>query len=124
MSSWSQQLRNDAGTLRGLAGRLEADPLRPVYGRLDEVWMGPAATELTEGGSAKDREADSVAGELRRVASNLDRRAREIEAAERAAEAAALAAAQEAAAMEEAADTAPATVPGGNPPATLPPSWY
>jgi len=83
VSGWSQQLLRNAGTLRGLAGRLGADPLRPVHGNLDEVWAGPAATELTDGGTVKDRKADFVGDELRRVARTLERRAGQIEAAER-----------------------------------------
>lgn len=112
MSSWSQTLRNNAGTLRWLAGRLEADPLRPVYGNLDEVWVGPAATHLADGAAAKDRDADAVGDELRRIAAALDRRAGEIEAAE---QAAAQAAADAAAAQAAAA---------AGPPASPPPSWY
>lgn len=123
MSSWSQLLRNNAGALRGLAGRLEASPLQPVYRNLDEVWMGPAATELAEGGAANDRVARDVGDELRRVARNLDARAGEIEAAERA-EVEAAAAAQ-AAAEQAATEPAPApTAPGGGHPGNLPPSWY
>ena len=110
MSSWSQSLRSYAGTLRSLAGRLEAEPLRPVYANLDEVWVGPAATELVTDGHTLDRDADAVGGELRRVATVLDRRAWSIEAAE--------AAAAEAAAAEElAAHRATAVSP---PP---PPTW-
>jgi len=68
VSGWSQTLRNNAGALRGLAGRLEADPFRPVYRGLDEVWVGPAATELANGPRDHDREAERVGDELRRVA--------------------------------------------------------
>jgi hypothetical protein len=114
VSGWSQTLRNNAGVLRGLAGRLEADPLRPVYGDLEEVWIGPAASELTAGGRAHDRDAGAVGDELRRVAIKLDRRSAAIEVAEQAA-------AQ--AAAEAAAPTSDPTLPI---PATpnLPPSWY
>ncbi len=85
MSSWSQSLRRHAGTLRWLAGRLEAGPLQPAYRQLDEVWVGPAATDLAVEGAALDRCCDGVGSDLRRVATDLDRRAATIEAVEQAA---------------------------------------
>jgi hypothetical protein len=91
---------------------LEADPLRPVYANLDEVWVGPTATELVTDARTLDRDADAVGGELRRVAAVLDRRAWSIEAAE-------AAAAEAAAAAEElAAHGATAASPSS------PPNWH
>ncbi len=119
MSGWSQTLRANAGTLRGLAERLESEPLRSVYTALDEVWIGPAATELASGGQAHDRAAASVGQELRRIAGSLDQRAYQIEAAERAA--------AEAASLAEPAmapDTAAPASPPATTPSRLPPSWH
>lgn len=111
MSSWSQSLRSYAGTLRSLAGRLEAEPLRPVYANLEEVWVGPAATELATDARTLDRDADAVGGELRRVATVLDQRASSIEAAE-------------ATAAEAAAATEVLTAHGATPTSpSPPPTW-
>ena len=110
MPSWSQSLRSYAGTLRSLAGRLEAGPLRPAYSNLDEVWVGPAATELALDGLTLDRRAESIGGELRRVAANLDQRAAAIEAAE-------AAAAEVAATADELATMGATATP------TRPPNW-
>lgn len=109
MSNWSELLRSNALALRGLAGRLEADPLRPVYADLDEVWIGPAASELADEARSHDRTLDRTGEDLRRVAASLDRRAADIEAAEQAA-------------AEAAAGDVPASLPPAAPgPATGPP---
>jgi hypothetical protein len=95
---------------------LEAGPLLPVHTNLDEVWVGPAAAELTTDARALDRRANSVGEQLRGVATELDRRAASIEAAEAAAAQAAVAA------DDLAAHGATSSTPPAAPP--LPPTWH
>ena len=77
----SQVLRDRAWQLRALAGRVPTDALDDVLRRAGEdTWIGPTATRCVLQMRTMRTALDTMAGDLRQAAAQLDRQAAHLDA--------------------------------------------